>query len=183
MSGTITVPQRTQRLRNPVRKPRVKLFINCHPDPTPNAPIPPPKTCPCRSLHSTMHACTFPYKEGRVLRDLGGGWGAGSGAAIYENPGFPVSKPRVSQSQESLCAKDFAELLGELSGAICPKALVGLGTALLWYSSCDFFCFVSPFWSLDFACDLTAQLWSQSQSPQTCNLYNRNPSDKFSSCM
>ena len=39
----------------------------------PKPPIPLPKTCPCRSLHSTMHSYTFPYKEGRVLRDLEGG--------------------------------------------------------------------------------------------------------------
>ena len=49
-----------------------------------------------------MHSYTFPYKEGRVLKDLEGGyWGGGEGGvAIYENPALPVSKPGVSQSQD-----------------------------------------------------------------------------------
>ena len=82
-----------------VRKPRV--FRNCHrksPHPTPEA-----KLAPCRSLHSTMHSYTFPYKEGRVLRNLEGGFGGQEGGgAFYEIPGFPVSKPGVSQSQVNL---------------------------------------------------------------------------------
>ena len=35
-----------------------------------------------------------------MFRDLEGGFGGG--VAIYENPGFPVSKPGVSQSREKL---------------------------------------------------------------------------------
>ena len=78
---------RTQRLRNPrLGNPR---FSYCHPDPSPNPPIPPPKTCLCRSLHSTMQSNTFPCKEGRVLRHLEGGFGGGRG-------GGDLWKPRVS---------------------------------------------------------------------------------------
>ena len=74
--------------------------MNCHPT-LPQKPIPPPKTWQNRSLHGTMHSCTFPCKE--VFRDLEGvffGGGKG-GVATYENPGFPVPKPGVSQSQAS----------------------------------------------------------------------------------
>ena len=45
--------------------------------------------------------------------------------------------------QKNLRDKDFAELLGELSGAICLKTLVLLGSApriaqkILWCCSCD----------------------------------------------
>ena len=42
---------------------------------------------------------------------------------------------------KKLCDKDFAERSGELSGAICLKALVLLGND-------RFFGFVSPFWLL-----------------------------------
>ena len=65
-----------------IAKPRVRK--RCHPDPPPKPPTPPPKTCPCRSLHSTIHSYTFPYKEGRVVRDLEGVFKGG--LAIYENP-------------------------------------------------------------------------------------------------
>ena len=51
-----------------------------------------------------MYSYTFPYKEGRVFRDLEGGfWGREGGVAIYENAGFPVSKPGVAQSQSHAC--------------------------------------------------------------------------------
>ena len=47
-----------------------------------------------------MHSYAFTYKEGRVFEDLEGVfWGREGGVAIYENLGFPVSKPGVSQSQ------------------------------------------------------------------------------------
>ena len=50
-----------------------------------------------------MHFYNFRYKEGRVLRDLEGGFGGGGGqeggVAVHETPGFLVSKPGVSQSQ------------------------------------------------------------------------------------
>ena len=47
-----------------------------------------------------MHSYTFPHTEGRVFffGDLEGGFG-GTGVAMYENPGFAVSKHGVSQSQ------------------------------------------------------------------------------------
>ena len=71
--------------------------------PKTKTPHPAPQTCQNKSLHSTMHSYTFPYKAGRVSGDLGGGFGgAGRGVAIYENPWFPVSKPRVSQSQNTV---------------------------------------------------------------------------------
>ena len=41
--------------------------------PPPNPPSPPPKTCPCRSLHSSMNSYTFPHKEERVLKGVFGG--------------------------------------------------------------------------------------------------------------
>ena len=50
-----------------------------------------------------MHSYTFPYKEERVL-DLVAGrvGGREEGVAVYENLGFPVSKPGVLQSQDSV---------------------------------------------------------------------------------
>ena len=72
-----------------IAKPRVgkpRVFINGHPDP----PNPAPKTCENRSLHSTMHSYTFPYKEGRVLRGFLGWEGR---LAIYQNPGFQFLNP------------------------------------------------------------------------------------------
>ena len=81
-----------------IAKPRVRIFINCQPDPPPKPPIPPPKTWFCRALHSTMHSYTFPNKAGRVLKDLGGGGlGGGKGGGWrfmktrgcrFPNPGF-----------------------------------------------------------------------------------------------
>ena len=83
-----------------VRKPRV--FINWHMDPPPEPRIPPPKTCPCRSLHSAIHSYTVPYKEGRVFRDLEGGfWGVGRGAAIYETRGFRFLNPGFRNLREN----------------------------------------------------------------------------------
>ena len=80
-----------------VRKPRAfiklkfKIATRTFPETPPSSP---PKTCPCRSPHSTIHSYTFPYKEGRVFRDLEEGfWGREEGAAIYENLGFPVLNP------------------------------------------------------------------------------------------
>ena len=68
------------------------IFINCHPDPPSKPPIPPPE--------NSLVLLYIPMQgwEG-VWGSLGegvGGWEGG--VAIYENPGFPVSKPRVSQS-------------------------------------------------------------------------------------
>ena len=54
---------------------------------SPEPPIPPPETCPCRSLHSTIHSYTFPYKEGRAFRDLEGGFGGGGGGGDLWKPG------------------------------------------------------------------------------------------------
>ena len=45
----------------------------------------------------------------------------------------PEFLPRIRDGKatpKNLCEKDFAELSGELSGAICLKALVLLGSAL-----------------------------------------------------
>ena len=60
-------------------------------------PHPAPKSFPCRSLHSTMQFCRFPYKGGG---SLGGGLGKvfGRRDGVYENLEFPLSQPRVSQS-------------------------------------------------------------------------------------
>ena len=98
-------------LRSEIAKPRVRkprVFINCHPAPPPKPPIPPPKTCHCRSLHSTMHSYTFPQGREGFLGSWRGFWGGGKGGvAIYENPAFPVSKPGVSQSQVRLKSQIF----------------------------------------------------------------------------
>ena len=71
----------------------------------------------------TIHSI-FPYKEGRVFRDLKRGFrGVGRGVAIYENPGFPVSKPGVSQSQGDglhQCSFIPYSILSSLS---CSKAI------------------------------------------------------------
>ena len=59
---------------------------------------------------------------------------------------------------KNFCDKDFAELSGELSGAICLKTLVLMGNdrypprtvqKILWYCSCDFFGFGVLVWLLN----------------------------------
>ena len=65
-----------------------------------------------------MHSYTFPYKEGRVVRDLELGFlGGDGGVATYENPGCPVSKPGVSQSraEDAGHADDQRETIKNLS--------------------------------------------------------------------
>ena len=58
---------------------------------------------------------------------------------------------------KNFCDKDFAELSGELSSAICLKTLVLMGhdrkpprilQKILWLCSCDFFGFGVLFWLL-----------------------------------
>ena len=46
---------------------------------------------------------------------------------------FPCRSAKIRDRKgtpKNLCDKDFAEVSGELSGAICPKTLVLLGSAL-----------------------------------------------------
>ena len=51
-----------------------------------------------------MHSYTFPYKEGRALRDLEGVFGGGGngGVAIYETRGFQFLNLDFSQSRDFL---------------------------------------------------------------------------------
>ena len=68
-----------------IAKPRVTL---------PENPASHPPKLPLRSIQSAIHSYALPYKEGNVLGDLEGFFfGGGKGVAIYENSGFPVSKP------------------------------------------------------------------------------------------
>ena len=82
-----------------IAQPRVRkpwFFINCRPDPPPKPPIPPPKLAGLSVVLCTpIRSHT---RRGGSLEILKGG-GREAGVAIYENLGFPVSKPGVSQSQ------------------------------------------------------------------------------------
>ena len=117
-----------------VRKPRV--FINCYPDPPPKPPIPPPKTCPCRSLLGTMHSYTFPHKEVRVFRDgvLGVGRGGGDlwkpGVSGFQAQGFAISDnsqeapqylPKVVQGK---CPLHFLLLMGPFARTLFSRRLL-----------------------------------------------------------
>ena len=75
----------TGNLQSEITKPRVRKprdFINFQPDPPPKPPNP--------TLQNSLSIvlCTPAHSHTRRR-----------GVAIYENPGFPVSKPGVSQSQ------------------------------------------------------------------------------------
>ena len=70
-----------------------------------------------------MHSHTFPYKEGRVFRDLEGFFlgGGGRGAAIYENLGFPVSNPglrnlRITMVHENIINNVHTRCIVKTSG-------------------------------------------------------------------
>ena len=77
-----------------VARPRV--FTNCHPDPPQNPPSCPPKLA---SADLSIALCTPAHSHTRRGGSSGISKGALGGGAIHENPGFPVSKPGVSQSQ------------------------------------------------------------------------------------
>ena len=52
-------------------------------------------------------------------------------ALIFQSRAFSCSRIGDRRgTPKNFCDKDFAELSGELSGAICLKALVSLGSAL-----------------------------------------------------
>ena len=83
-----------QRLQSPaLRNPG---FHKLPPGPSPKTPHPAPQNLPLQiSLHSAMHSYTFPYKEGRVVRDLEGGfWGDGKrGWRFMKTRGFRFLNP------------------------------------------------------------------------------------------
>ena len=78
-----------------VRKPRV--FINCHPDPPPEPPFPPPKTCPAdlsMVICTPIHSHTSQGGSLGILKGFLGGGERGRGRFMktrgfrFLSPGF-----------------------------------------------------------------------------------------------